>query len=497
MEGASLLEVIAERAQTTPDKPCLIDSETGRSVSYGMFWDHIRAFAARLRQLGLNREDRVVVRVGAPIETFVAQYGVNLAGGVFCPVEKHMKPLKLLELLEYYDSAFLVSSQAVDFPGCWVDLESVCQSGTEDMAQAGGEELPFPRAEELCAIVFTTGTTGKAKGVMGSYGSHLISARMRCQAYGITEKDIYCWVRPLDRESGLRHFGVALAAGATAVHYNGVVFVGSFLKSLRQYGVTTIHIQSFSITMLLRAAPDALREYGGQLRAMTFSSGALPEVYREQLRQLLPSTRLFIQYSSTEVSAIAFYEYSRDPGRENCVGKPFPGVEVELLDEDGAPMEHSSRSRLGNIACHSPTRMLGYWNDPELTAETLQDGWVTMTDMGYRDEDGYLYLMGRRDDVIVSGGHKIAPYELENVAAGMEGVSECVCVPAANDLLGAVPKLFVVMRPGAEFSAKAVYDYLAARLETYKLPRVIRELEALPRIPGSGKINRRELLQYD
>lgn len=493
MKFTTLLEVAAFHAEHTPEKVCLIDTDTDRKLTFSEFWVEVRIFAKRLRQSSLRKGDRVIVRAASPIETFVAQYGINLAGGVFCPVERHMKPLKIIEMLDYYDSTFLISTERVDFNGSWIDLAKIC----ENDGILPDESFAFPNAEDMCAIVFTTGTTGRAKGVMNSYASHLASAFMRCKSYAITENDVYCWVRPLDRESGIRHFGVALAAGCTAVHYNGIVFVGSFLKSIKKYSITTIHIQSFSTTILLKTAPDALSEFRNQLRAMTFSSGAMPERHREQIRKLLPKTRLFVQYSSTEVSAISYYEYSLCPGKENCVGKPFPGVTLYMLDDDGKPIQNTSKSGLGIVSCESITTMMGYWKDPELTAKTICNGRAVMTDVGYIDSDGFLYLMGRSDDVIVSGGHKIAPYEIENIAAKMEDISECVCVPAPNDILGSVPKLFVSMNKGAEFSAKAIYEFLSERIETYKLPRVIREIESFPRVEGSQKISRRELLHYD
>jgi acyl-coenzyme A synthetase/AMP-(fatty) acid ligase len=178
------------------------------------------------------------------------------------------------------------------------------------------------------------------------------------------------------------------------------------------------------------------------------------------------------------------------------VGKPYPGTDLKFLDEGGFPKENVSHRDFGIIACKNDSVMSGYWKEPELTNSTIVDGYVVMADVGYRDDDGFVYLAGRRDDVIVSGGHKIAPYEVENIASQIPGVSECVCIPREDKIAGFVPVLIVAMEEGAEFSAKEIAERLAERIEGYKMPRSIHQINEMPRVGNTRKIDRRKLHDF-
>ena len=491
MKFNSLLEAVAHYSEHTPDKVCLIDADNDRSITYAGFWKAICIFANRIKESGLQNGERVVVRVGPLIETFVAQFAINLAGGVYCPLEKHLKPLKIKEMLNYYEANILVSTENIDFDGTWIDLFSACNDG-ESL-----DKYCYPKPEDICAIIFTTGTTGKAKGVIISNKAYTISSQLRCKAYAVGEDDVYYWVTPLDRASCSKRFGIVVTAGCTAVHSDGIMFVNSYLQNISKYGVTVIFLQSYALNIVIAAKANAFCEFNKQIRSMSFGGGNMPEKLKQHLCTELPDTRLFTMYSSTEATGIACYDFSRYPGKTNCVGKPLPGGNVSFIDYDGKVMDDTSKNNPGIVVYEGSCGMAGYWKDDELTAKTIVKNKIIMTDMGYRDNDGFIYLVGRRDDVIVSGGNKIAPYEIEDVVLQMPGISECVCISHPNETAGAVPKLFVVMNKDAEFSAKEIYNYLAVRLETFKLPRIIRELESFPRIAKNSKIDRRALSEYD
>jgi acyl-CoA synthetase (AMP-forming)/AMP-acid ligase II len=137
--------------------------------------------------------------------------------------------------------------------------------------------------------------------------------------------------------------------------------------------------------------------------------------------------------------------------------------------------------------------MKGYWNDPDMTASVLKDGWLKLSDIGYIDKDEFVFLLGRKDDVINSGGVKIAPGEIEEATLELEDIAECVCTSVPDTMLGSVPKLCVVMKENAEFSAKNIYQYLALKLEGYKLPRTIVQIDTLPKTEDNMKVDKRRL----
>jgi long-chain acyl-CoA synthetase len=486
MKFLSVVEAVAYYGERVPDKVCLIDADTHHQMTYGDLWRLSRIFARRLLREGLQNGDRVIVRVGSLIETFIAQFGIYLAGGVYCPVEKRMKEQKILEMLDYFDSSFLISSERIDSKVKWIDILNPC-CDTEPL-----HEYTFPSLEQLCAIIFTTGTTGKAKGVMLSMKSITEYINARYLAYGVDNEEVLLSVQPLDRVNGVKKCCAPLLNGGTLVHFTGVIFMADLFAAIKQYKVSTLSLQATVLSIMLNMARHMFADISVQIRIVSISGSLLSETHHRALRELLPDTKIFVYYGATEISPISCYEV-KDEYKPNCVGKPSQITRVLFVDEHGDAMENTSKSNCGIIACESATMMLGYWNAPELTAETIIDGRIILTDMGYMDSDGFLYLVGRRDDVIVSGGQKIAPYEIEEIVTQMPEVSECACVPHKDAVLGYVPRLFVAVKNGEEFSAKKISNYLSARIENFKMPRTILEIEKMPRVHGTNKIDRMKL----
>jgi acyl-coenzyme A synthetase/AMP-(fatty) acid ligase len=277
----SVLEAVAHYAADTPDKIILIDADTNRHITYGDFWRHVCVFAKRLKDMGLYKGDRVVVRVGPMIETFVAQFGIYLAGGVYCPVEKHLKKIKLLELLDYYDSMILISSEKIENRGTFIDLITILDN-CEPLTN-----YSFPNPDDLCMIIFSTGTTGKAKGIMRSFRiSYKISLAL-IKLYSFTAADVFMWITSFDRMASMTSAYAILTAGGTAVHQNGIVFIRDFINNLKKFAVSALFTQSFAVVFLLNAAPEALAECAAQLRIYPISGGVLAEVHKNKLGTII------------------------------------------------------------------------------------------------------------------------------------------------------------------------------------------------------------------
>jgi long-chain acyl-CoA synthetase len=212
---------------------------------------------------------------------------------------------------------------------------------------------------------------------------------------------------------------------------------------------------------------------------------------------LLPNVRLFITYGSTEATGSAHFEFSKYAPKPNCVGIENVNSKIVFVDDSGNLIGRATPDNPGIVATEGDTVMLGYWKDPELTAKYLINGKLISADLGYRDENGFIYVVGRRDDVIISGGNKISPFEIEDAVIELDDVKECACIPIPDKIygMGSVPKLFVVMKTGREFSQNEILRHLFEKLELFKLPRVIEQIDALPRTEGVGKISRKNLIK--
>jgi long-chain acyl-CoA synthetase len=290
------------------------------------------------------------------------------------------------------------------------------------------------------------------------------------------------------------HYYCAILAGGAAVHHNGVVFSRRVYDSILEYGVTVTYLQAPALTMLLNALGDEFSSLSGQLRLLMTGGAMVSEQLKKMLTVLLPRAALYVFYGATENLWVSYYRFDTDTDRTNCVGKAAPGNNVFITDDIGD--DAGQMPPRGIITVEGPGMFKEYLNEPELTASVLKNGQLLMADIGYTDADGYVYLLGRRDDVIVTGGYKVAPYEIEEVALQYGGIAECACIGTESAALGSAIKLFVLMSAGAEFSAANIAKYLGQHLETYKVPRYIVEVSEFPRMGDVPKINRKELQKW-
>ena len=486
MEFRTLVEAAAHWAEHTPDKACLIDADSGRCLTYLEFWRKALAFGGFLRESGLAGGDRAVVRVTQSIDTVVAAFGVYMAGGIHVPIAKKIGDQRIRELLAYFEARLYIAETPVKGGCAYVGIDRALN------APACEAEPVFPDPGEISDIIFTTGTTGSPKGVMRSYGSYCASPRHWSGYMGFRSRDVnltYCSQNAAGGISSLRR---SFLVGSTYVFGNGIVFLRDFFGIVEKYGVTVLCIRPPELSMLLHDE-EGLKRHCGGIRAILLNTAAPRARDTRRIKELLPNARVFSSYGATEALGIAVYEVDKREIIPFYAGKPAEGAEIRIADKNGAPMENAGRENPGYIACKTATAMKGYWKNPALTEKVVRDGWVILSDIGYIGNDGAVYLLGREGDIINTGGYKVAPGEIEELALETEGVAECVCFSVPDAILGSIPKLLVVMEKNAEFSAKKIHDHLALKLEAYKLPRSIESADALPKTGDNAKIRKGDL----
>lgn len=212
---------------------------------------------------------------------------------------------------------------------------------------------------------------------------------------------------------------------------------------------------------------------------------------QKRICELLPDTRLYNFYGSTESGCICIYNFNQKNDKKHCIGKPAHNAQIVIVDDDRKPIV-SSQSNTGLLSSIGKMNMLCYYNDEEETKSVLIDGVVYSNDVAYFDEDGDIILLGRKGDVINVGGNKVSPEEIENTAKSMPEISDCGVIPVDDQYKGSVPKIFVQMRNGEKFDSIAIRTYLASNLEPYKVPVYIEQIAKIPR-SYNGKLLRKEL----
>lgn len=466
----TILSKLQYYAEKTPEKVCLIDAGNGEQITYGSFWVKILRYACSV-QPGRY----YILQTRQTIAHLVAFYGIQAAGGAAIPVEATATGERLAELAEQFGAEVLPVEYTLGDQTCVYDP---------------------PDPEQIACVICTTGTTGKSKGVLSSFRCRFCGADNVRYSYQITPDDIALVPQVLSHSGGLRRVEAMLVSGAAAVIMGSAMLFGNVFGAIKKYRCNILQFVPAQVAQILSRAEKLLLEAAPQIRIVSVGSAIIPEHDKERLRTLLPGVRLFNDFGSTEAIGSAYFEWSAYPPKPDCVGRASLHSNIVFLEEDGTVIEHSSRSHPGIIATEGGTLMSGYLNAPELTAEVMRDGRVLSADLGYQGEDGMVYILGRKDDMIVSGANKISPAEIEDAVLQVQGVKECACVPKPDRVMGQMPALFVVWEKEGLSQDKLV-ELLGRKVDKFKVPRPenVYVVDALPRTPGTGKVIKHELVE--
>ena len=294
---------------------------------------------------------------------------------------------------------------------------------------------------------------------------------------------------PLNHSFGIRRYQSDMINGGTVCLMNGMALIGNLWKMLEQYHATSMAISPATLGMIFHLSGDRISEYADQIDYIQVGSAPLPETDKEKLLRYLPNTRLYNFYGSSEAGCSCILEFSRQ-NKNGCIGYPTVNSLVRFIDGEGNVIENGSEKQPALLGWGGTIVMEGYYNDPELTAKTVVDGYVMTNDLGYMDEDGSIILVGRADDVINYGGSKISPAEVEAVAIRYPGVADCAYSSVHDPITGELPVMLIVQENG--FDEAAFLIYMQQQVESYKLPQKIFYIEEVPKT-FKGSLLRKEI----
>lgn len=480
MEMRSIVKCIYQHSCQYPDRTAIIGADV--TVDYQDFWKLIAACAALLRQNGVAKGDRVILEASHTVEYLVCVYGIQLAGGIDVPVESGSPKERVDEISQEITPKLVITGK---------HPLSAFGKSLEELSESDNVSVVFPEEDQLQEILFTTGTTGKSKGVMVTHYAQMNMCESQNAVLNYSEYNVWLIPTPMNHAAGLRKTHMSMVRGSTVLLVEGFKNLKLFFESMTKYKVTSLYLPPSAVHYILMLASKELAKYDGQLDFLYSSSSALPGGDKEKLIKLLPHVRKFDAYGGSEVGAVCYIDYNSVNRGAGCVGKANDGVDIFIVDEDYKPM-NATKENPGIIAIRSNTVTAGYWNEPGITANTIQDGVIYMTDLGYIDDEGYLFLVGRRDDVINIGGLKVAPTEVEDIALRHPSIADCACVPFEDKNFGRVMKMFVVMKPSCEFEMDSIVSFLESKLEAYKIPKYIECISEIPKT-YNGKTDRKKL----
>jgi long-chain acyl-CoA synthetase len=493
-----LIELLAAGASRGAERPALVAAE--QVVSYGELQRRAASLAMHLRRLGVGVGDHVALVVPNLPEYVVAYYGLLAAGAVVVPINSRARAPEMAHVLSDGEvSAAIVHAPALpelrqacaDCPAVrrLVVVGGPGRDGAvafDDLLGDGGRlAAPAARADDLAMILYTSGTTGRPKGVMLTHDALTTNAIAVTEQLGLTERDRMLGIAPL-----MHILGCSLTLNGTL--YRGATIVLPLALDLDSV-LGTIEAQRCTVAgvvptwlAMLRAHP---RRYDlRSLRLILTGGSPAPEGLLDVLHDEMGLVVLE-GYGATEAGGGISMNPPRGPHKRGSVGVPQPGVEVAVQDDDGRALP---AGEIGELCVRGPSIMRGYYHQPEATAQALVAGWLRTGDVGFRDADGYIYIVDRKKDVIITSGFNVYPREVEDALYLHPAVAEAGVVGVPDAVRGELVYACVVLREGATASESDLIAWSKTRLTPYKAPVRVVFLPALPK-GGSGKVLRREL----
>ena len=488
----TIVDAVLSHAAADPDKKAILFKK--QEISYKDLTEMVKTGAVILRdEHGIKAGDRVIVSGLSKPEYIIAYLAVQYLGAVSIPADKSALGESLTHMCQYLKPDLFITDSVVDDPD--VNKLSLREFYQNIADRKGDSDIEYVRPEmgEISEILFTTGTTGAPKGAMLSLNAVQHIAMNTINGTGRTESDIELIPLPLNHSFGMRVLRAMLYLGGTIVLQNGFMFMKETKVNIERFGCTGISIVAASIEMLYRSLGKQFTEVFGQLKRIEIGASSLSVSMKKRLITILPDVTLLDVWGSSETGGAIFLNATEHPEHLGSIGKPIEGVEVRLIDNNGNDGDFDSPENCGRMILRGEMEMSGYFGMEELTRETLIDGYLYTNDLAYRTDDGFIYMMGRADDIINVGGEKVSPVEVENAAALYENVRECACIGGSDKegVYEQVPVLFVVS-DAYGFDEQDMIRFLSSKLEQYKIPKYFVQITSLPR-NRMMKIDRKEL----
>lgn len=479
----TILHYIQKYAQTQPDTMAVC--ELRKSVTYKEYWSSIRKTAGVLMGMGIRKGDHVMLRCTQNIDYLIVFSALQYMQALVIPVEKSTSVERVLEIGERVDSECLISDKEADGISSIKIKDIIARAKDADEA-----DLELPGENDRSMLLFTTGTTGSSKGVVMLHRGEVGIAGNVIEGTSMKKGNVEIIPMPLNHSFGIRRYQSDMVNGGTVCLMDGMVFIGTLWKLVEKYGATSMAISPASLGMIFHLSDERIADYADQLDYIQIGSAPLAEADKEKLLRLLPDTRLYNFYGSSEAGCACILEFSGNGNKTGCIGRPTVNSIVRFTDDAGNVVENGSPEAPALLSWGGSIVMEGYYNDPDLTAETLVGGYVRTKDLAYLDEDGDCILVGRADDVINYGGSKISPAEIENLALGYEYIDDVAFTSISDPITGELPVILVIQKDGydeAEFER-----FLTDRLESYKLPRKYIYVDNIPKT-FKGSVLRKEV----
>lgn len=498
--AVDLASFISKKADLYKNRVFLKDFRTESEITFNELHEITDRLAMDFARLGLEKKDRIALLHPNHSDFILCCFAAIKAGCVVVPVNTLYSPPEIAHIMNDSGASILVTTEelytkvreaAKDISGLKKTLVKKQGQSLEDLVsgQAGKNktrDLPECGPKDLAVMFYTSGTTGKPKGVMLTHRNITFSGPNVAQSYGLREGDVTIAALPLVHVfANASPVLGSLSSGGTVIVMEKFK-TESVFEAVEKHGVTWYPGVPTMFHYLLAGYPET----GGDLGSlrMLLSGGASLSV--EVLGELEEKfgTKVLEVYGLTESTGLVAANPVYGERKPGSIGVAVSGVDVMIVDENGGELPPDE---IGELVFRGPNACTGFWNMPEQTEEKIKNGWVHTGDHAYADQDGYFFIVGRDKELIITGGYNIYPREIEEVLYGHPDVHEAAVTGVSHPQKGEIPKAFVTLSPGAQCGEKELTDYCRQNLAPYKVP-ALAFLEELPK-NSTGKIMKSQL----
>ena len=512
---------LEDSAARFPDKDAVF--YLGKWHTYREIEEKANALAHLLIRLGVKKGDRVALFVENSPEYVITYYAILKAGGITVALNTENTAADVGYIVRDCGVRIFVTNER-QFPrikqafGEKGPVEKVLLwttpgAGTNPVAMAGADAdsglhidgLILPGTldreskqnpevilgdQDIASIVYTSGSTGKPRGATLTHLNIVSNTKSIIQYLRLTSDDRIMVVLPFHYIYGKSLLNTHFAVGGSVVIDNRFLYPAAVLQTMKEQAATGFAGVPSTFTILLHRSPLKMQKFPS-LRYVTQAGGAMAPAVQKEVAEAFAPARLFVMYGATEASARLSYLDPDDlPRKWGSIGKAIPGVELFVADQDGRPL---GTGKEGEIVACGPNIMQGYWGQPEETKKVLRKGLYFTGDIGYMDDEGFLFIVGRTRDMIKVGGNRVSTKEIEEALYEHPAVAEAAVIGIPDDLLGEAPKAFLTLKPGVlGASDEEIREFLTARIASYKIPKAIEFRDYLPK-NEAGKIQKKNL----
>jgi amino acid adenylation domain-containing protein len=504
-------------ARRFPDKVALIYGD--RRLTYSEINDMADLLAYSLVEMGVKRGDRVAIFLDSSVESVISMFGILKIGAIFIMLSPTLKPKKLNYILGDSGAITLITQsnkiriveQATEGVAGLKNIVWTGKPPKQSNAKLGiknyfwaelitqSQDSPHkPLASivdlDLATIIYTSGSTGDPKGVMSAHYNVIAAAASITTYLENTEDDIIFNTLPLSFDYGLYQVLMAFLVGGTIVIEKSFLYPYRVLERLVQERATGFPIVPTMAAVLLQMR-DLNRFDFSCLRYITNTAAALPVSHIRKLQELFPDTKIYSMYGLTECKRVSYLPPDELNVRPDSVGLPMPNEEVFIVDSKGREV---GPDEIGELVVRGSNVMQGYWNAPQETKLCFKPGkrpgetLLYTGDLFSRDNDGFLYFVGRTDDMIKTKGERVSPKEIENCLCELKGVSAAAVIGVPDEMFGQAIMAFVVLEKRVEMDESNVLRHCQKNLESFMVPKYIEFKKQLPKT-SSGKVDKKRL----